>query len=281
MDHSRNLVTPAWLAAHVADPAVVIVDCRFDLTNPRAGREAYDRAHIPGAVHLDLERDLSGPKAPHGGRHPLPEMSRFAEKIGRVGIDERVVVVAYDAQNGSFAARLWWMLRYLGHDRVQVLNGGWQAWQRGGFPTTADVPTTMSRRFVPKLRSGVLVDIDDLRARLKRSGARLVDSRTPERYRGNVEPLDPVAGHIPGAVNLPWTDNQDETGAMKPVADLRRRFAGLREGDAQPIVYCGSGVTACANLLAMEEAGLADAVLYVGGWSDWCSYPDNPVATRD
>jgi len=279
MDHGGNLVTPSWLAEHVADPAVVIVDCRFDLVNPLAGRTEYERAHVPRAVHLDLERDLSGPKASHGGRHPLPEVSRFSETLGRVGIDEHIAVVAYDAQNGCMAARLWWMLRYLGHDRVRVLDGGWPAWRRGGFPTTADIPASVPRRFVPRVRPESFVDIDELRRRVSRTGTRLVDSRASERYRGDVEPLDPVAGHIPGAVNLPWTDNHDETGVLRPAEDLRRRFAGIRGGGAQPIVYCGSGVTACANLLAMEEAGIMDAVLYLGGWSDWCSYEDNPVAT--
>lgn len=280
MEPSGNLVIPSWLAAHLADPAVVIVDCRFDLAKPFAGREEYDRAHIPRAVHLDLEGDLSGPKSSHGGRHPLPEIPRFTEKLGSVGIDERVAVVAYDAQNGCMAARLWWMLRYLGHDRVRVLDGGWQAWRTGGFPTTADVAAIGSRRFVPKVRPGILVDIDEVRRRLGAKSTRLVDSRAPERYRGEVEPLDPVAGHIPGAVNLPWTDNQDETGGMRSAEDLRRRFAGLRDDGVEPIVYCGSGVTACANLLAMEEAGITDVPLYLGGWSDWCSYPDNPVAKR-
>jgi thiosulfate/3-mercaptopyruvate sulfurtransferase len=283
VDQSRNLVSSPWLAEHVVDPDadVVIIDCRFDLANPRAGGEAYSRAHIPGAVYLDLERDLSGPKGPHGGRHPLPEISRFVEKIGSVGIDEHVTVVAYDAQNGCFAARLWWMLRYAGHERVRVLDGGWQAWQHGGYSTTADIPTTVARRFVPTIRSEVLVDLDELHRRRGRPETRLVDSRTGDRYRGDVEPIDPVAGHIPGALNLAWTDNQDTSGAMKPVEDLRRRFADVRAEGPELVVYCGSGVTACVNLLAMEEAGITDAVLYLGGWSDWCSYPDNPVAKGD
>ena len=280
MKRSGNLVTASWLAARAADPAVVIVDCRFELTDPGAGRDAYERAHIPRAVHLDLERDLSGPKAAHGGRHPLPPISRFSETLGRAGIDERVEVVAYDAQQGCMAARLWWMLRYLGHDRVRVLDGGWPAWQSGGFPTTSDIAPVTPRTFVPRPRDRYLVDVEGVRRRLGRAGTSLVDSRAAERYRGEVEPLDPVAGHIPGAVNLPWTDNQDGAGALRPPEDLRRRFAGLGGERVETIVYCGSGVTACANLLAMEEAGLSNTVLYLGGWSDWCSYPENPKAPQ-
>ena len=177
MKRSGNLVTASWLAARAADPAVVIVDCRFELTDPGAGRDAYERAHIPRAVHLDLERDLSGPKAAHGGRHPLPPISRFSETLGRAGIDERVEVVAYDAQQGCMAARLWWMLRYLGHDRVRVLDGGWPAWQSGGFPTTSDIAPVTPRTFVPRPRDRYLVDVEGVRRRLGRAGRSLVDSR--------------------------------------------------------------------------------------------------------
>jgi len=189
-----------------------------------------------------------------------------------------VTVVAYDDQRGSMAARLWWMLRYLGHDRGKVLNGGWSAWRRGGFPTTVEVSPRAPRTFVPRIRPELLVDLDELRRRLTRGNVHLVDSRAPERYRGEIEPLDPVAGHIPGAANVPWTDSQDQQGTLKPVAVLQQHFARVHAGAESPIVYCGSGVTACANLLAMEEAGIGGAVLYLGGWSDWCSYPDNPVA---
>jgi thiosulfate/3-mercaptopyruvate sulfurtransferase len=276
MDPRSNLVTASWLAAHAADPTLVIVDCRFDLADPRAARDAYGRAHIPRAVYFDLERDLSGPKRAHGGRHPLPELSAFTTTLGRAGIGDGVEVVAYDAQQGCMAARLWWMLRYLGHDRVRVLDGGWQAWERGGFPTTADIASAAPREFSPRPKAAHLVGADEVRRRLGRADARLVDSRAPERYRGETEPLDPVAGHIPGAKNLPWTDNQDAAGALLPVDRLRRRFADLGDGSSQTIVYCGSGVTACANLLAMDEAGITNTALYLGGWSDWCSYPENP-----
>jgi len=274
-----NLVTVEWLARHLADPDVVVVDCRFDLARPEAGRTAYRRAHIPGAGYLDLEEDLSGPRQPHGGRHPLPDIAAFSRTLGGLGVDHDVTVVAYDDQQGGMAAaRCWWMLRYLGHPRPRVLDGGWSAWCRAGCPTTADVRPRPARTFAPRVRAGLAVGMEEIRRRLGRPDVRLVDSRAPERYRGEVEPLDPVAGHIPGAMNLPWTDTHDERGLMRPADELRARFAALRGGGGEVIVYCGSGVTACASLLAMDEAGLPGAVLYPGGWSDWCSYPENPVA---
>lgn len=282
MADDGNLVTVAWLAQHLADPTIAVADCRFDLARPEAGREAYARAHIPGAFYLDLDADLSGPRGAHGGRHPLPDPETFGRTLGRVGVDESVTVVAYDDQQGGLAAaRLWWMLRYLGHARAKVLDGGWTAWRRAGCPTTSEVRPRAPRACVPRVRADLAVDQEQVRRRLSRADVRLVDSRAPERYRGEIEPLDPVAGHIPGAVNLPWTDNQDEQGMLKPVAALRERFSEVREGAREVIVYCGSGVTACANLLAMEEAGITNAVLYPGGWSDWCSYPENPVARED
>lgn len=277
MARIQNLVTADWVAAHLDAPDVVVFDCRFDLTHPGTGREQYAQGHIPGALYLDLEQDLSRPKQAHGGRHPLPEIVSFCRKMGALGVDEAVTVVAYDAQQGSMAARLWWMLRYLGHDRVRVLDGGWGAWLAGGYPVGRDVRTRAPRTFVPRVRSGALVDIEELRRR-RSTAVRLVDSRAPERYRGEVEPLDPVAGHIPDAANLPWNGNVDAQGFLKPVEALQERFADLREDRGEIVVYCGSGVTACVNLLAMAEAGITNARLYLGGWSDWCSYQENPVA---
>jgi len=277
MAGKSNLVTAAWLAEHLSDPSVIVADCRFDLAQPGAGVLHYRRGHIPGAVYLDLESDLSGPKQAHGGRHPLPDIQAFSQKMGALGIDAGVTVVAYDAQQGSNAARLWWMLRYLGHGWVKVLDGGWTAWVGGGHPVTAALPVPTPRAFAPRARPELLVELEELRRR-RREGVRLIDSRAPERYRGEVEPLDPVAGHIPGAGNLPWTENVDERGKLKPVPALAERLGGLRGDEKPPVVYCGSGVTACVNLLAMEEAGIRGAVLYLGGWSDWCSYAENPVA---
>jgi thiosulfate/3-mercaptopyruvate sulfurtransferase len=274
-----NVVEAEWLARHLDDPSVVAVDCRFDLANHDAGRAAYTDAHVAGAVYLDLERDLSGPRGPHGGRHPLPPIEPFSRTLGGIGIDETVTVVVYDVPQSGIAPRLWWMLRYLGHERVHVLNGGWPAWRAGGFPVSREVRRRAPRRFVPRPRPDLTVTVEDVRriAGEAEGAARLVDSRASERYRGEVEPLDPVAGHIPGALNLPWAETLDGSGRLQPPAALAERFGTLRGGEV--VVYCGSGVTACANLLAMDEAGLHAARLYPGSWSDWCSYPDNPVAT--
>ncbi len=277
MTERRNLVDVGWLAQHLDDPSVLIADCRFELGKPDAGRAAYDDAHIAGAVYLDLERDLSGPTRTHGGRHPLPDRDAFCRTLGALGVDGTVTVVAYDVPQAAVAPRLWWMLRYLGHGRVHVLDGGWPAWRAAGLPVSRDIPRPSARRFVPHPRPDLAVDVQAVRRAAAEGGARLVDSRAPERYRGEVESLDPVAGHIPGAVNLPWTETLDERGRLKPRAALAERFRSLGGGDV--VVYCGSGVTACANLLAMDEAGVSGARLYPGSWSDWCSYPDNPVAS--
>ena len=279
MTERRNLVDVPWLAQHLDDPSVVIADCRFELAKPGAGRAAYVEAHIPGAVYLDLERDLSGPKQVHGGRHPLPDPEAFCRTLGALGIDAGVTVVAYDVPQAAIAPRLWWMLRYLGHERAYVLDGGWPAWTAAGQPVSRDVPRRAARRFAARPRPELAADLNQVRriAAEGGGGAHLVDSRAPERYRGEIEPLDPVAGHVPGAVNLPWNDILDAQGRLKPRAALAERFGGL--GGGEVVVYCGSGVTACANLLAMDEAGLTRARLYPGSWSDWCSYPENPVAS--
>jgi len=278
MTERRNLVDVPWLSRHLDDPSVVIVDCRFELAKPEAGRAAYGEAHVPGAAYLDLERDLSGPAQVHGGRHPLPDRDAFCRTLGALGIDGTVTVVAYDAPMAGVtpAARLWWMLRYLGHDPVYVLDGGWPAWVAARERVSREAPRRGPRRFVPHPRPELAVDVEGVRRIVAEGGARLVDSRAPERYRGDVEPLDPVAGHVPGAVNLPWNGILDPQGRLKPRAALAERFGGTGGGAA--VVYCGSGVTACVNLLAMDEAGLAGARLYLGSWSDWCSYPENPVA---
>jgi thiosulfate/3-mercaptopyruvate sulfurtransferase len=279
MTERRNLVDVGWLAQHLGDPSVLIADCRFELAKPAAGRAAYDEAHVPGAVYLDLERDLSGPRQAHGGRHPLPDRDAFCRRLGALGIDGTVTVAAYDAPQAGVtpAARLWWMLRHLGHDRVYVLDGGWPAWIAAALPVNREVPRRAARRFVPRPRPELAVDVDGVRRIVAEGGAHIVDSRAPERYRGEVEPLDPAAGHIPGATNLPWNEILDAQGRLKSRAALAEHFGEVDGGEV--VVYCGSGVTACANLLAMDEAGLPGARLYPGSWSDWCSYPDNPVAS--
>lgn len=287
----RTIVSAEWLRERLGRDDLVIADCRFELTDPDAGRRAYERDHIPGAVYFDLERDLSGPATGRGGRHPLPDMEAFCALLGRRGVGRGVTVVCYDDQLGQMAARLWWMLRYVGHDDAAVLDGGYGAWREAGGPVTAEVPAPTPRTFVAGLRPQMLAGMDEVRrmsrpARARSDGAPqgggiIIDSRAPERYRGEVEPLDPVAGHIPGARNLPWMDNVDPRGFFRPREELRNRFENFPPDMEGVVFHCGSGVSACVNLLALEHVGLPGAKLYVGGWSEWCSVADNPVAVGD
>lgn len=272
---TRPLVTPDWLFEHREDPELVVVDCRFELADPEAGERAYRQSHLPGARYLDLEKDLSGPVGKHGGRHPLPDREAFAETLGRRGIDESKLVIAYDAQGGAMAARLWWMLHYLGHPEVAVLDGGYQGWVEKGYPVTADMPQPLPVRFRPRIESEMLVGVDEV----KKHVGLLIDSRDPDRFAGRDEPIDAKAGHIPGAVNRFWKENLKEDGSWKSVEELKKEWAFAFEDEA-PIVYCGSGVTACANLLALHAAGHRGARLYAGSWSDWITYRENPVQTE-
>ncbi|RMG49113.1 MAG: sulfurtransferase [Acidobacteria bacterium] len=267
---------------HLADVDWAVVDCRFSLDDPERGRRDYQRAHIPGAVYAHLNEDLSGPVIPgRTGRHPLPEIDRFAGTLGRWGIDERVQVVAYDDSGGAVAARLWWMLRWLGHDAVAVLDGGWPAWQEEERPAQSGVETRAPRTFVPRPRPELIITSEDIEAALGRATYRLIDARAPERYRGEQEPIDPIAGHIPGAVSAPFAGNLDARGRFRSPEELRARFQAIL-GDLPPeraVLYCGSGVTAAHNLLAMAHAGLGEGRLYVGSWSEWITDPRRPIAT--
>jgi thiosulfate/3-mercaptopyruvate sulfurtransferase len=275
-----TLVDTATLAAHLDDPQWVVVDCRFDLVRHDAGRAAYAQSHIPGARYLSIETDLAGPKNGRNGRHPLPAPEALARTLGAAGIDGTMQVVAYDANSGVFAGRLWWMLRAMGHDAVAVLDGGLAQWTKDDRPVTADVPTVTPRTFTPRPRA-MSVDAAWLLGHLDDSGTRIIDARAADRFRGENETLDPVAGHMPGASNRPYTLNLDASGRMKPAAELAREFRELL-GTLPPeaVVHsCGSGVSACHNLLAMEVAGLAGSRLYPGSWSEWCADPSRPVAT--
>lgn len=270
----QQIVTASWLSAHLHEENFVLADCRFDLVRPQAGREQYAQGHIPGAVYFDLEEDLSGVKQEHGGRHPLPDPGELAAKLGAAGIDESTHVIAYDDQNGSMAARLWWLLHYLGHEKVSVLGVSYSTWEAQGYPVSSDVPDPVSRIFKPHIREDMAMDIEEFKRRKTDENTVLVDARAPERYRGESEPMDQKAGHIPGAENWFWKDNVADESWKSP-QDLKSRFESLQDRDV--IVYCGSGVSAAANALAMKEAGLEDVKLYVGSWSDWSSYPENPV----
>lgn len=276
----RNIVDAAWLSEHISDANVVVADCRFVLGQPDAGRTEYERGHIPGAIYIDLERDLSGAVGKHGGRHPLPDPARIADVFGRAGIDAAKTVVAYDDQGGAMASRLWWMLRYAGHERVRILDGGFSGWKASGFPVAAEPTEAKAAVFVPDWQLGMLLSMEDVRSRLGKSGVTVIDSRESKRYLGLEEPIDPVAGHIPGAINRFWKDALGDNGRWKTADELKRRFADLNPAD-ELVVYCGSGVTACPNVLALTEAGFTNVKLYGGSWSDWISYADNPVATGD
>jgi thiosulfate/3-mercaptopyruvate sulfurtransferase len=274
----RTLIGADELGALLAGGRpLVLLDCGFDLADPGAGERAFAAGHLPGAQYVHLERDLSGPRSGRNGRHPLPERSALAERAGRWGIAPGVPVVTYDAQSLPYAARAWWLLRWLGHDAVVVLDGGVAAWVAAGGTLTADVQSPPPRPPYPAAAPGMpTITADALFARL--GLVRLLDARSGERFRGEVEPLDPVAGHIPGATLRFFKDNLRSDGCFKPAAQLRDEFSALGAAAGEVVQQCGSGITACHNLLAMVHAGLGDSLLYPGSWSEWCSDPARPVA---
>jgi len=266
------------------DGATVILDCRFDLGDAGAGRRAYSTAHIPGARYADLNRDLASPVTAGSGRHPLPAPGALREFFASLGVGDHSQVIAYDEASGSFAARAWWLLRWLGHREVAVLDGGFKAWLADGGAVEAGEPPPKSARgavdFTGDLQPEGFATSEDVLRALDDPERLLVDARAPERYAGTAEPLDPVAGHVPGAVNHPFTGNLGPDGRFLPAPELRRRWlerlGGMAPGNVT--LMCGSGVTACHNLLAMEVAGLPGARLYAGSWSEWIRDPERPVA---
>jgi thiosulfate/3-mercaptopyruvate sulfurtransferase len=281
----KLLATQVPPAPKRAAPDLVLIDCRFDLLNPDAGRNAYLQAHIPGARYADLNRDLSAPVGPHTGRHPLPAPRIFAARMAEFGIGKHTQAVAYDEANGSFAARLWWMLRWLGHEAVAVLDGGYKAWTvAGGELQSGDIAGQAAPRGREPLpldpNSTAVLTTAGLERALRDPNALLVDARGRERYAGQTEPIDSVAGHIPGALNHPFTANLDADGRFLPADELERRWRQLLAGKRPEhlIAMCGSGVTACHNLLSLEIAGLGGARLYAGSWSEWIRDPRRPIA---
>lgn len=276
-----TLVQPEAVAAALGVAEVVLVDCRFSLADPGAGERAYRDSHIPGARYAHLDRDLSGPVAASRGRHPWPDADAFTRRLSSWGISPRSRVVAYDAGDGAFAARLWCLLRMLGHEAVAVLDGGWARWTGLGLPVDADLPSPAHAPYEAEFDADRLLDADGTARHLDHGGL-LVDARAPERFRGEVEPLDAVPGHVPGAVNRPYAANLED-GRFKAAAQLRSEFGALLDGrKAQDLVaMCGSGVTACHHLLALEHAGLHGARLFTGSWSGWISDPSRPVATGE
>ncbi|MEN9215944.1 MAG: sulfurtransferase [Gloeomargarita sp. HHBFW_bins_162] len=267
-----TLMTPAELVNRLDDPEVLIIDCRFDLTQPDWGQTQYNISHIPGAFYLDLNRDLSSPVGQHGGRHPLPDVHTFTAKLNDMGLTSTTLVVAYDQGRLATAARLWWLLRYLGHERVALLNGGWEAYLQGDYPVSSQPPPRRSGNFTPALQTQYCASREAVIAAANNPAILLVDAREARRYRGEWEPIDPMAGHIPGAVNLPWLE-------LLPPQPYAQKWQEIYTPHTQEVIcYCGSGVTACVNLLTLEWAGYPPGRLYVGGWSDWCSYqPNRPL----
>lgn len=277
-----TLIDAATLARRLDDPAWVVIDCRHDLAQPDAGRAAFENGHLPHARFAHLDQDLSGDKVSatglFRGRHPLPEREAFIDTLRNWGINDQTQVVAYDAHGGIFAARLWWMLRWVGHDAVAVLDGGLPAWEAAGLPLTKET-TTPPPGTISLLPSTVpAVTVGDVLAGLNAPKPPLIiDARAPDRFRGENETLDPIGGHIPGAQNRFFKNNLQPDGRFKPDYQLLTEFSALVAAPANTIMQCGSGVTACHNLLAMEVAGLPGAALYPGSWSEWCADPERPV----
>jgi thiosulfate/3-mercaptopyruvate sulfurtransferase len=275
-----TLVTVDELALHLGDPEWIVFDCRHDLADTGKGELAYREAHVPNARFAHLDRDLAGTKTGSNGRHPLPEPAAFTQWLGDAGVGGAKQIIAYDDAGGAFAARLWWLLRWMGHRHVALLDGGWGAWRDAGRATSDAVPLAAKSRFEGLPDQSMTVDATALQAGLGSETLRLIDARSPDRYRGENETIDPVGGRIPGAVNRFFKDNLGPDGRFRRAAELRAAFGPLVAGYpiAQVVNQCGSGVTACHNLLALEIAGLPGALLYPGSWSEWCSDPRRPLA---
>ena len=275
-----TLIDSHTLALHIHDPQWVVVDCRFALSDPGAGKRAYEAGHIDRARYAHLNDDLSSPVTPHSGRHPLPDPQRLAARLGEWGIDNSKQVIAYDDSFGAMASRLWWLLRWLGHGSVALLDGGLPRWTRERRPVMKDLPVVAPAMFTPHVRSELWVDTDTVAKAVKQDGWLVMDARAEERFNGEREMLDSVAGHIPGAINLPFEDNLHVSGRFSSAEALRELYEGQIKNVSpkQVIQMCGSGVTACHNILAMEYAGLSGAKLYAGSWSEWIRDPSRPVA---
>lgn len=263
---------------NLANRNLAIVDCRFSLNDSSEGRRAYEKGHLPGAVFIDLEQDLSSPISEHGGRHPLPDLGELSDKLGKLGIDREIEVIAYDDQGGMFAARFWWLLKVLGHDRVAVLEGGYSNWVKTELTVTKEIPQPTPRQYIAVSQSEWrFVTAEQVKAKLGEPGLQLIDSREPTRYLGLEEPIDKIAGHIPGAVNFFWKDVLASDGLWKNREELHAHF-GILDPNKEVIVYCGSGISACPNVLALNLAGFDKVKLYAGSWSDWIIYTENPIA---
>ncbi|MEK4969537.1 sulfurtransferase [Cytobacillus sp. FSL R7-0696] len=275
----NSLVNVEWLFQHLKD--VRVIDCRFNLANPEEGIEQYRTGHIPGAVYFHLEQDLSSKVEKHGGRHPLPLAEQFVQKAEAVGITNDTKIVVYDNGEGSFAARCWWVFHYFGHEQVYILDGGFKEWLASGHPTESKVQSFGRGEFTATIQTDMVADYKQVKEAIEYSNNEvvLIDSREEKRYLGLIEPIDKKAGHIPGAMNKVWMDTLSE-GKFKSIDEQKQRFSEI-EKDKHIIVYCGSGITASPNYLALKEAGYKNVKLYPGSFSDWISYDEHPIATKE
>ena len=274
-----NFVTSSWLYEHINDENLVIVDCRSDLFDKEYGKRKYEEGHIKGAFFVDVKKDLAAEAKEHGGRSPLPELETLKEKLESIGISNDKTIVTYDETLLAGAERFWWMLKFLGHQSVHILNGGINAWIEAGSTLVKEAPTAERGKFIISPREDIRTNMNYVKSNLGNEKLVVIDSRAPERYRGQVEPIDPKAGHIPGAKNYHWKDVLDEKGQFKSKEEMKKIFKGLEKYD-EVVLQCGSGIDACGNFVAMDEIGFKPK-LYVGSWSDWVSYEDNPITAGE
>ncbi|NBI27714.1 sulfurtransferase [Chengkuizengella marina] len=274
----NHIVEANWLKENLSN--VRVIDCRFELGNPTAGLLSYLGDHIPGALFFDLNQDMSGKVEEHGGRHPLPNIDEFCDKLSTAGIDQDTTVIAYDDQGGAFASRFWWMLTYLGHKKVGVLNGGYNLWKEENNPVTSEIPMIQKKPFIRDIHDDLLVSMKEVKERIGDDSTTIIDSREPIRYDGIEEPIDIIGGHIPSAINAFWKEGLNDQGTWKSIDEQQNRFNQI-DKKKEVIVYCGSGVTACPNVLTLKEVGYENVKLYLGSWSDWITYNDNPVSTNE
>jgi len=284
VDEYRTIISAEEVLPLLGKQSLVFVDCRYNLQDHEKGKQDYLLDHIPGAVYAHLKYDLAGPVVSgKTSRHPLPDIQIFSGKLSDWGIDSSIQVVAYDDNNGSMAARLWWLLKWLGHDKVAGLDGGYDCWKKNGFPVSTNIPSPEQKTFVPHPHSEMLVNSKEVLQNISSKTKILIDSRDEERYRGAIEPIDPIAGHIPGAENHFYMHNVDTSGKFKPPSVLKNQFLPLA-GNFAPedvIFYCGSGVTGAHNVLAYYHAGLGLPKLYAGSWSEWITKPDHPISSKE
>ena len=266
-----------WLVDQLENKEVVIVDCRFDLSEPNLGKVCYKENHIPGAFYFDLKKQLSSPVSKHGGRHPLPEPNQFKKEIEKAGIDNAKTVITYDEGGGQYASRFWWLMKYIGHKEIYLLNEGFNGWKQAGYPVTKEIPKAAPVKYEINLQKDMLASYEEVKEIVENTTKKsvLIDSRASERYLGKVEPIDKIPGHIPGAINKVWEESLHE-GSFKNKKEQEERFSEINK-DEPVVVYCGSGVTATPNYAALKMAGYTDVKLYAGGYSDWISYEDSKI----